>query len=273
MYKKEPWTLNSNNLKKEKKNSKKVLEEGKVKFFTEDEAVSTAKVMKLFEKDKNKIYTNKEISEKLGISEGTVSGITNRLEQLSNIKIVKVKQSVSALSQMFQHKDGSLHAVEKIKNKKDTAKVVKELFEEDKNRVFTKKEIVSILTNKGESESQIDTSLKILLLDGTLKLTGINEYGRAEYQHIEGNKKGAIVRSEINDNYTSLKEFLQKNSALDKKSFFENKLKKRECMFFYSSSGIIPVWPIKELEKILKNNKSIIKKILTNYSSTLENKC
>ena len=226
MYQKTPWTLKDN------KKSKKTKATGKV-FFKEDVAVSTARVQKLFENNKEKVFSNQEIAVELGMSVGTVSGITNRLEALQNIKIVKVRQTVSALSQVFQHKDGSLHSVEKEKAKEDTAKLVKELFENNTNQVFTKEDIIEQLSNS--SKGQIEESIKILLLNGVLKLVGTKD-SKAQYQYINGNLEGFTIYGEPDENYSSLGSFLESKQATHKKEYFTKELANKEYRLFYSST-------------------------------------
>lgn len=266
MLRKDPWSLTKKAEKEEvketkvkkTKNTKKVLEDAKVRF-TEDIAVSTYKVRKLFEDNKEKVYSNLDISLALGISLGTVSCITNRLEALREIKIVKVRQLVSALSQVFQHKEGSMNYVEKEKSKKDTAILVKELFEEDKNYILTRKDVMEAIPDR--SKGQIDESIRILLLTNAIKIVGSSMSGKAQFQHIKGNRKGIEVFAEPNKDYCSLKEFLAINSAEHNEEYFKKALSKKQCKLFYSTKGLITVWNRRDLEEILKNSKSLIRRI------------
>ena len=265
MLRENPWTLtkkSEENVKKEKpkkeRSVKKVLEKAKAKF-TEDVAVSTYRVRKLFEDNKEKVYSNQDIASALGISLGTVSCITNRLEALHEIKIVKVRQLVSALSQVFQHREGSMNYVEKEKSKKDTALLVKELFEKDKNYVFTRKNVSEAIPDR--SKGQIDESIRILLLTNTIKLVGNSISGKAQFQHIKGDMKGIEVLAEPNENYCSLKEFLEVNNAEHNEEYFKKALSKKQHKRLYSTKGLITVWSKRDLEEILKNSKSLIRRI------------
>ena len=254
-----PWTLEERKTSNKKKVSKGVTYT-KNKFFSDDVAVAAAQVMDLFEKDKTKTYTNKDIANELGLSEGTVTGVTTRLEAIKKIKIVEILQRVSAYTVYYQHIEGPAQRVNKRRgvdgNKKDTAQLMLELFEENKNRVFTKKELIEILTAKGESEGQIDTSLKVLLLGQDIKITG-----NKEFQHIKGNKKGLKVFKEHDSHYKTLTTFLRDNKIIDKKEYFEKRIKNKSSRLFHSSSGIVKEYLITDLNKILSDSKSIIGRI------------
>lgn len=257
MYSNEPWTLDEKKVKKSKSVKKS---KGNSKFFKEDIAVAAAQIMDLFEKNKTKTYTNKDIANELGLSESTVTGVTTRLEALRKIKIVEILQRVSAYTVYYQHIQGPAQRVNKRRgvdgNKKDTAQLMLELFEEDKNRVFTKEELVKILTVKGESEGQIDISLKVLLLGQDIKITG-----NKEFQHIKGNKKGFRVCKEHNHNYKTLMSFLKDNGVVHKKEYFEKKLINKSQRLFHSSSGIVKEYLIADLNRVLKDSRSIINRI------------
>ena len=100
---------------------------------------------KFMEDNKAKIFTNNEIAESLGISLGTVSNITNRLESIGDIKIVRIRQKTSALSQVFQHIDGPLPAYTKERGKRDAILNVLDRFRQNPDEVFTKDELVKYL--------------------------------------------------------------------------------------------------------------------------------
>lgn len=262
MYQDKPWSLTKEekkNVKKkkesvnlEKKTPKKKTLSTKLNFFTEDPAVSTARVLKLFKNNKNKYYSNLDISAELHMSTGTVSNVTNRLEALGEIKIVKVRQLVSALSQVFQYKEGSMVSVEKEKPKRDTARLVKDLFEEDKNAAYTKQDIINKLPEC--SKGQIDESLRILLLNETIKLLTDFEGKLPKYQHWSGNKKGLKVHEDHDSNYTTIGNFLENvDFRYDKEAFLKNL--PQHCRPFYSSKGIIIEYLKSDLEKCLKNSK------------------
>lgn len=253
MYQDKPWSLTKEEKKNVKKEtSKKKVSNAKPNFFTEDLAVSSARVLKLFKENKEKYYSNLDISVELGMSSGTVSNVTNRLEALGEIKIVKVRQLVSALSQVFQYKSGSMVSVEKEKAKKDTARLVKDLFENDKNAVYTKQDIMQALPKC--SKGQIEESIRILLLNETLKLLLDFEGGSAKYQHFSGNRKGIKVHTEHDLDYITLKEFLKKVDFNYNKEEFLKRLPEK-CRAFYSSKGIVIEYLKSDLEECLEKSK------------------
>lgn len=259
MYKDQPWPLEekAQTTKKSKESSKKeVAAKAKEKLYSGDVAVSTARVLKLFEDNKDKKFSNQDIAGVLGMSVGTVSSITNRLEALTDIKIVGNRQTVSAISQVFQHKAGTKFGFQKEKVDKnskkiikDTAQVVKELFESNKNAVYTKEEVINSL--ESHSKGQIEDSLKILVLNKTVKLLEDCENGKAQYQHISGNKKGAEVSIEPDERYISISAYLKSlNFAADSKKLKENLPK--HFRMFHSTQGYVPQYLKSDLDKCLK---------------------
>jgi predicted transcriptional regulator len=256
MYSNEPWTLDEKKVKKSKSVKKS---KGNSKFFKEDIAVAAARVMELFEKNKSKIYTIKDIELKLGLSNSTASDVVNRLEAIGNIKCVRALKRVSAYSLKYQHKDGPLIKVEVDKGKEDPAEVVKVLFEDNKNKVFNKKSISA--TFPSIPKSKIDVSLRILLLNKNIKIVNVNEKKQAEYQHISGNRNGVVPLRELPKEYITLKTFLKDNGILNKEGYFEKELRQKGCLLFYSEKGIVPVYKQADLIKILNKSNSIIKKI------------
>lgn len=226
MYKTEPWTLNETELETRKAPY--------IKNREADLAVSTARVRRFLEDNKNKVFSNNEIAENLGISLGTVSNITNRLESIADIKIVKVRQLRSALSQVFQHIDGPLPAVTKERGKRDAIVNVLDRFRQNPNAVFTKDDLVKVLDN---SEGKIRLSLQILLINGTIKLVG-SEFGKAQYQYKTGDKRGMEIYTSSNENYCTVSKYLKENNIkIDSKSIVKE-LSSSKGRLFYSSNGL-----------------------------------
>lgn len=252
MYKTEPWTLNEKDLE--------VKKSPYIKNREADLAISTARVRKFLENNKDKVFSNNEIADNLGISLGTVSNITNRLESISDIKIVKVRQLRSALSQVFQHTEGPLPAVTKERGRRDAILNVLDRFRQNPNEVFTKDSLVETVNN---SEGKIRLSLQILLLNGTIKLVG-TEFGKAQYQYKTGNKKGMEIYVNRDENYTTVKNYTKERNL--KPSAFKN-LDESKSRLYYSSVGLIKEFPIEYLDKIneknqhKQNNVNILEKI------------
>lgn len=271
MFKNQPWSLSK---KKENENTKSSVVTNpltkKSKFqCIDDFVVSTEKIRKLFEENKENCYTNYEIAKKLHMSSSTVSNVTSRLEALGNIRIVgnvRVDKACNG-SQIFQHKDGSMPGFQRttISSKtsekiKDTAQLVKELFENDVNATYTKNDIITILT--GCSKRQIEETIRILVLDETLKVL-ITSNKNAVYQHMSGNKKGLKVYANSDSNYTTWRKFInESNFNGDIKQFISNL--PSNCRLFYSPQGIIVEYLKSDLYKILNkvNKKGFVERLL-----------
>lgn len=243
MYKTEPWTLNEKELETRKSPY--------IKNREADLAVSTARVRRFMEDNKNKVFSNNEIAENLGISLGTVSNITNRLESIADIKIVKVRQLRSALSQVFQHIDGPLPAVTKERGKRDAIVNVLDRFKQNPDEVFTKDDLVSVLEN---SEGKIRLSLQILLLNGTIKLVG-SEFGKAQYQYKNGNKKGLEIYVNRDEDYYTVSEYKKEHQV--KKNSFKN-IDISKSRLYYSSNGLLRIYPKEYLDSIANKNQENI---------------
>lgn len=258
-YSSTPWTLDEGKVasKVTKRTTKKTEKKSAktVRLFTADVAIATARVLQLFEKNKKKVFTNKEIAGELGLSEGTVVGITTRLEGLKKIKIVEVLQRVSAYTVLYQHISGPAPRVNKRRGidgtKKDTAQLMKDLFDENKNKSYTKKDLIRIFRFRGESESQIETSLKILLLDGSIKILDDMYNNLPQYQNSRGNQKGHRVLPEMDSNYITLGKFVEDyNFHGDRKLLTKNLSK--DFKLFYSSHGVVVTYPKEDLIKNMK---------------------
>lgn len=249
MYKTEPWTLNETELK--------VKKNPYIKNRQADLAVSTARVRRFLEDNREKVFSNNEIAESLGISLGTVSNITNRLESIADIKIVKVRQLRSALSQVFQHVDGPLPAVTKERGRRDAIVNVLDRFRQNPNEVFTKDDLVKVV---GNTESKVRLALQILLLNGTIKLVG-SEFGKAQYQYKTGDKKGIEIYINKGEDYYTLTEYKKENNI--KKDVFKN-IDSSKGRLYYSSNGLLRIYPKEYLDKIAnqtQNTRNILEKL------------
>lgn len=250
MYKTQPWTLNEREIKVRK--SPYILNR------ESDLAISVSRVQKLFEKHKDKTFSNNEIAEMLGISLGTVSDITNRLEAVADIKIVKVRQLRSALSQIFQHFEGPLPAVTKERGRRDAIINVLDRFKQNPDEVFTREDLNQVLDN---TEGKIRRALQILLLDGKIKLVGNDLKGSAKYQYYKGHETGIKIYQEKDESYSTIKEFCKENNI--KENIFNDF--KGSYRLFYSSKGILKEYLKKDLmqhaNKCYKKDRSLLEKI------------
>ena len=249
MYKTEPWTLSETELE--------VKKSPYIKNRQADLAVSTARVRRFLEENKEKVFSNNEIAKNLGISLGTVSNITNRLESIADIKIVKVRQLRSALSQVFQHVDGHLPAVTKERGRRDAIVNVLDRFRQNPNEVFTKDDLVKVV---GNTESKVRLALQILLLNGTIKLVG-SESSKAQYQYKTGDRKGIEIYINKGEDYYTLTEYKKENNI--KKDVFKN-IDSSKGRLYYSSNGLLRIYPKEYLDKIAnqtQNTRNILEKL------------
>lgn len=245
MYQTQPWTLDE-----------KKIEIGATKMhmpiFKEEMAVSTARVTKLFEQSKNATYTNRDLALKLGLSEGTVSCITSRLQATGTIKIVEVHSRVTAYSMGYQHKEGPSQSVPRLKGydgkQKDAVILVQELFEQDVNAVYTKADVIEKLKGKA-SRGHVEESIKILLLIKVIKIIDDFENRTLKLQSYFGNKKGVNVLAELDEEHMTLRDFIKQEHFSEKeKAEVLNKLPKT-CELFYSNRSLTKVYLKKDLEK------------------------
>lgn len=256
MYRSTPWTLENEKKKKS----------AYIKNRESNLAISVSKVRKLFENNKEKFFSNNEIAKEIGVSIGTVSDITNRMEAIGDIKIVKVRQLKSALSQVFQHKDGSMNGVEKERGKSDAVVNVLYVFQENPNEVYTKDSLMKVVNN---TEAKIRRSLQILLQNGNIKLVGSTDKGAAQYQHSKGKKKAIPVRFEEDERYSSIGSFIKKNKLKYLREDIFRNLENSKGSLFYSSLGLVYEYPVEVLVKSVEklNNKNNRKNIIENLFS------
>lgn len=255
MYKSKPWTL-------EEKRTRK---SSYIKERQADLAISVSRVKKLFELHKEKTFTIAQISEALNLSEGTVSSIMNRLITLGDIHVVMMKRPHWA--PVFQHADSAPTQVNFTYVKQDAIVGILNLFKADKNKIFTKKDILSELKC---SESMLRRSLQILLLNGEIKLVGSTE-GSAEYQYKTGNRQGYEISCIEDERYTKLSDYLKEKNLQDKAQEIKEILEEVTVgeRIFYASTGMCKEYLKEELDKIVEKmnkkqtKKSIIKKLFS----------
>lgn len=255
MYKEKPWTLEERKLT--------VRETPYVKNAKSDLAISTSKVQRLFKENKEKVYSNDEIARVLGLSIGTTSDITNRLQAIGDIKLVKVRQKKSALAQLFQHISGSLPAVTKERGKEDVVVSVYSLFCSNVNKLFTRKELMKNLDN---TESKVRRALQILLLDEKIKLVGRTSETRtnAAYQHCNGNEQGFKIFQEEDENYCTLADYFKTHKEYkNRRKEVEKNLRNKKYRLFYSSKGILVEYLKEDINKAINNlnKKGILDKL------------
>lgn len=243
MYKETPWTLNekNNRLRKSKY----------IKGRQADLAISTARVIKLFELHKEKTFTTGQVAETLGLSDGTVSSILNRLSTLGD-KIVVTKISRPHPAYIYQHRECASMIVPFSYKKKDPIISIIEFFQKDENAIYTKDELLSKLNC---SESMLRRSLQILLLQGDIKLVG-SKNGKAQYQYKTGNAEGAEISHVEDSNYIKFSNYLEEKKLKDKRDNIKKILGNVKTRLFYSSTGLTVEYLREDLDKAIeKMNK------------------
>mgnify|MGYP003296388023 CR=1 FL=1 len=196
-YQNQPWTLDEKELRVKKSNY--------VKNRESDKAISTARVLQIFEENKNKKFTNRDIAKQLSISESTISGITGKLRDLGSLKQVgEVKPNRTIV---YQHIDGP-DSFEVMYDKVPTSQEIRNLFRNNSHKVYTSKLVAK---ETGYSSSIVSSILRVLLFNGTIKMVG-TENGTVQYQYRTGNREGITVYTTRNKDYCSLDEFIEENS-------------------------------------------------------------
>ena len=253
MFKDEPWTLDDekvDKLTKRQKNYNKNRISNYIKERKSDLAISTARVLKLFELHKEKTFNTNQISEALGLSEGTVSSIMNRLITLGDINVVTMQRPHWA--PVFQHAEFAPSKVSFTYKKKDPILNVMNIFEKDKNAIYTKAELLKKLAC---SDGMLTKSLQILLLKGDINYVG-SEEGKAKYQHKDGSIRGIKISCEPSSEYTSLLKYLEEKELKERRTDIKKYLENVKSRLFYSSKGLTVEYLKEDLDKVVeKMNK------------------
>lgn len=245
MYKEKPWTLNEKSTKKQK-DCTRTRKSNYIKERQADLAISTARVQKLFELHKEKTFTTGQVAEALGLSEGTVSSIMNRLITLGDVNVVTMQRPHWA--PVFQHADCATSKVSFTYKKKDPIINIIEIFKKDENAVHTKDNLMRELAC---SEGMLRRSLQILLLRGDIKLVG-SENGKAQYQYKTGNIKGLEVSHVKNDSYIKLSNYIEKKKLKNRYDSIKSAFKNVKTRLFYSSTGLTVEYLKEDLDKVVE---------------------
>lgn len=242
MYKETPWTLNKKDTTKNRTRKSSYIKERQA-----DLAISTARVLKLFELHKEKTFTTGQVAEALGLSDGTVSSILNRLSTLGD-KIVVTKISRPHPAYIYQHRECAPMIVPFSYKKKDPIISIIEFFQKDENAIYTKDKLLNKLAC---SESMLRRSLQILLLQGDIKLVGsIN--GKAQYQYKTGNAEGAEISHVEDSNYIKFNNYLEEKKLKDKRDDIKKILGNVKTRLFYSSTGLTVEYLREDLDKAIE---------------------
>lgn len=237
-YQSQPWTLDEKESRVKKSNY--------IKNRESDKAISTARVFQIFEENKNKKFTNRDIAKYLGISESTISGITGKLRDLESIKQVgEIKPNRTIV---YQHIDGP-DSFKVMYNKIPTSQEIRNLFRNNTNKVYSSKLIAE---ETGYSSNIISSAMRVLLFNGTVKMVG-TENGNVQYQYKTGNREGITVYTTGDKDYCSLNEFIEENNLKKAKEALKNKLDGRKSRFYYSAKGLVREYSKSYMAQVAKD--------------------
>lgn len=242
-----PWwpLLQSDNVKSEKKVSNK----------ESNLPVSVARIVKFLDKNKNQKYTNKQIALEIGLSESTVSGITEKLEEIGIIKNPpSIRQSFNHKAILtYQSSKGYLDksTVERVDYEGCIAQVL-QVFEKNKNKIYFKKEIAE---KTGLPKDKVSQAFPVLLVTGKIKVVGI-ENDLLIYQSIKGRKAAIEIATEPDDSYMTLGNYIEKNDIKGNLKEIKKKVakKKGHSRLFYSNKGIVKEYEVSYLQEAVGLN-------------------
>ena len=244
-----PWTITEEPKLIKRKRTEMQLKE--VQSKTEESLpVSTARIVKFLNENKNNSYTNRQIATEVGLSGSTVSGVMDKLEEIGCVKVVKLRKSAtSGISQVYQSIEGGSTTVEKEREVEGYISKVLSIFNRNLNKTYSKNEIAA---NLGISKDKVGQALSILLITEKVKIVELDE-GDLIYQSMKGKGAGIPVTKESNKNYMTLGNYI-KTSGI-KGDFKELKEKiaseRGRSRLFYSDKGIVKEYEVSYLQKIL----------------------
>ena len=250
-----PWTLED----KEPKVLKEKREEMQLKEIQNkvdsNSPVSVAKIVAFLNENKNKCFTNKQISAEVGISGSTVAGIMDKLEEIGCVKIAKIRKNISSgISQVYQSNNGSSTRVEKEREVEGYITKVFKVFSENINKTYSKKDVASEL---GISADKVGQAFSVLLVTHNIKVVG-EDNGSLLYQHIKGSSPLIEVSDKPSSSYITLNKYVKMNNIKDGLKNF--KADNKHSRLFYSNKGIVTEYEISYLQKVLGNSKTHAKK-------------
>lgn len=246
MYNKKPWTLEEERDNRTSTHLSNYVEKRKI-----DMAISTARVQKLFEVHKEKTFTTAQVAIALGLSEGTVSSILNRLVTLEDINVVFMQRP--HWSPVYQYAGSSSNKVFFTYKKEDPILKVIKIFKENKDTIYSKKDILKIITC---SNGMLTRILQILLLKGDIKMVGSKDCN-ALYQYKLGNAQGILVSNTFDDKYIRFIDYINEKNLKDIQEDIKKHLSKAQIRLFYSSTGLKTEFLKEDLDKIVKNISKI----------------
>lgn len=252
-YTSKPWTLEAQEPKllKMKKEEIRMRElKDKVK---ENIPVSAVRIVKFLNKNKDKKFTNKQIAMETGLSESTVSGITEKLEEIGILKNPKSYRSILNHRPTITYQSAKGYRGESTIEREYEGCIAKVLtmFEKNVNKVYSTLQITEELK---EVKNKVAQAISILLATDKIKL--IDKKEAPIYQHIKGNKVGIPIAKEADKNYITLKSYLKMNGIKDCPKEIKEKIAKEKghSRIFGSNNGLVKEYEISYLQKVVGVN-------------------
>ena len=256
------WTLNQEALGKTKESSKKKVK----KTEKENIPVSVSRVVKFLNENKGRSFTNWEIAQETGLSSSSVSGITDRLENIGAICQGRNRKALDKTTiQTYQSAlTGTGYSKERVGGQEVIVQV-REAFDKNKNKVYTRKEIQDLIKSTSE---KVGKAIQILLVVRMIKLVGFDKKKKVlQYQSIKGNKRAVDVSEELDENYSTLTAFLTKNKitgSREKLAKIKEQVEKGSghARLFYLNTGITKMYEIEYLKRVISGEEcGIIEKL------------
>ena len=272
MYKSMPWTLSEKPVKnskaksnatnlffKEIKKEEEIAETKSSLKIKKDEnlPISVSRIVKFLNKNKDKSFTNSQIAKETGISVGLISGITDKLEGIGIIQPGLRKAVGKNTVQTYQSALANSGKIPKERvGGKEVIEIVQEIFNKNRNKVHTKNEIANELE---ETKDKVGQAISILLITENIKVIGIKD-GVLSYQHIRGNKRAVEISTEVDENYMTLKNFLEEYKIKGDKTEIEKikeqvKKSRGHSRLFYSTKGIIKEYEVDYLKRVVSGEE------------------
>ena len=250
-YTSQPWTMQEEP-KAIKAKRKEVQLKEIAKKNVESMPVAVSRIVKFLNKNKEQTFTNAQIASAVGVSESTVSGITEKLEEIGTIKNAPNRRDASnhRSTLTYQSSKGYLGKsnMERVGYEGVIAQVLS-VFKKSTNKTYTKKELSEITEIP---KSKVGVALSILLVTENIKVVGIEE-GVLVYQNIKGNKRAVEICTEADSSYITLGSYIKMNNIKGDSKEIKAKVaeEKGHSRLFYSDKGIVKEYEVSYLQKVI----------------------
>ena len=246
----QPWVLEEKAQKTKNTREKMQMKELLAKNV-KNVPVSTARIIKFLDQNKDRTFTNAEVAKEVTLSISATSGILDKLEEIGVVKVTKIRKSISSgISQVYQSSLGNLGKVEKERVAEGVISKALKVFNKNVNKTYKNKDIAELIET---SKNKVSTALSILLITGKIKVVGSSNRTFI-YQNIEGNKEALKVTTEPSSNYMTLNDYLTLNNIKGNIQEFKSRINNGHLRLFYSNKGPIEEYEISYLQKVIKSS-------------------